>query len=162
MAAEPEEIVREIHIAATPEEVFSYFTDAQKLVVWKATSAELDARPGGHFRMDVTGRGDVARGEYVEIAPPHRVVFTWAWMRDTPAPPAPSVVEVTLAPDGDGTLLRLVHRGVPAEIRDGSAKGWDHYLHRLALAAAGSDPGPDPWASAPTNDVSPNGAEEDS
>ena len=162
MAVEPEEIVREIRIAARPEEVFSYFTDAEKLVVWKAASAELDARPGGRFRMDVTGRGDVARGEYIEIAPPHRVVFTWGWEGgDTPAPPAPSVVEVTLFPDGDGTLLRLVHRGVPEEIRSGSAEGWDHYLPRLALAAGGNDPGPDPWANAPTHDVDPPNKEEE-
>jgi uncharacterized protein YndB with AHSA1/START domain len=147
MATESDEIVREIRIAASPEEVFSYFTDAEKLVVWKAASAESDARPGGHFRMDVTGRGDVARGEYVEIAPPHRVVFTWGWEGDDQPPPTPSVVEVTISADGEGALLRLVHRGVPEKIRGGSAEGWDHYLPRLALAAAGTDPGPDPWAS---------------
>jgi uncharacterized protein YndB with AHSA1/START domain len=149
MASEPEEIVREIRITATPEEVFPYFTDADKLVVWKAVRAELDARPGGAFRMDVTGRGDVARGEYVEIDPPHRVVFTWEWEnRGTATASSVSVVEVTLSPDGDGTLVRLVHRGVPQEIRQGSAAGWAHYLARLALAAAGRDPGPDPWATA--------------
>ena len=144
---EPEEIVREVRIAASPEAVFPYFTDAGKLVVWKAVRAELDARPGGVFRMDVTGRGDVARGQYVEIDPPRRVVFTWEWEDQGAAtPPARSVVEVTLSPDGDGTLLRLVHRGVPLEIRRGSAAGWAHYLERLALTAAGHDPGPDPWA----------------
>ncbi len=151
---EPEEIVREVRIAASPDEVFPYFTDADKLVVWKAVRAELDARPGGVFRMDVTGRGDIARGQYVEIDPPRRVVFTWEWEdRGTATPPARSVVEVTLSPDGDGgTLLRLVHRGVPQEIRRGSAAGWAHYLARLVLAAAGHDPGPDPWATATPGD----------
>ena len=148
MAHEPEEIVREVRIAATPETVFPYFTDADKLVVWKAVRADLDARPGGVFRMDVTGRGDVARGQYLEIDPPRRVVFTWEWEHAAATQPARSVVEVTLSPDGDGTLLRLVHRGVPQEIRRGSAAGWAHYLPRLALAAAGHDPGPDPWATA--------------
>jgi uncharacterized protein YndB with AHSA1/START domain len=149
MAHESEEIVREVRIAASPEAVFGYFTDADKLVVWKAARAELDARPGGVFRMDVTGYGDVARGRYVEIDPPRRVVFTWEWEdQGAAAPPARSVVEVTLSPDGDGTLLRLVHRGVPREFRRGSAAGWAHYLPRLALAAAGHDPGPDPWATA--------------
>jgi hypothetical protein len=37
---------------------------------------------------------------------------------------------------------------VPRELRRGSAAGWAHYLPRLALAAAGHDPGPDPWAAA--------------
>jgi uncharacterized protein YndB with AHSA1/START domain len=45
MASEPEEIVREVRIAARPDEVFPYLTDADKLVVWKAARAELDARP---------------------------------------------------------------------------------------------------------------------
>jgi uncharacterized protein YndB with AHSA1/START domain len=146
-AAKPEAIVREIHIAASPEEVFPYFTDAEKMVVWKAVNAELDARPGGYFRIDVTGDGDVARGAYLEIERPHRVVFSWGWDKESAAFPAAStVVEVTLEPDGDGTLLRLVHRGVPDESQGRSAAGWDHYLARLALAAAGRDPGPDSWA----------------
>lgn len=149
MASEPEEIVREVRITASPEEVFPYFTDPGKLAVWKANRVEAEARPGGAFRMDVTGRGDVARGVYVEIDPPRRVVFTWEWENRDAAPTlAPSVVEVTLSPDGDGTLLRLVHRGVPKEIRPGSSAGWAHYLARLALAAGGNDPGPDPWATA--------------
>jgi uncharacterized protein YndB with AHSA1/START domain len=58
--SESESIVREVWIAATPEIVFPYFTDADKLRVWKATWAEVDARPGGGFRADITGRGDIA------------------------------------------------------------------------------------------------------
>jgi uncharacterized protein YndB with AHSA1/START domain len=146
MAVEPVEIVREIHIAARPDIVFEYFLDAEKLRVWKAVLAEVDARPGGLFRMDVTGRGDIAVGMYLEIDPPRRVVFTWGWQNGA-APSADfGVVEVTLSPDGEGTALRLVHRGVPEDSRRRSAVGWTHYLARLALAAAGHDPGPDPWA----------------
>jgi uncharacterized protein YndB with AHSA1/START domain len=153
MSIQADEVIREVRIAATPIDVFPYFTDPEKLIVWKAATAELDARPGGRFRMDVTGRGDVANGEYLDIDPPHRITFTWRWENDHPAAlsemATPSVVEVTLTPDGDGTLVRLVHRGIPAPIRDGSAAGWTHYLARLALAAAGRDPGPDPWAEPP-------------
>lgn len=154
MSAHTDEVVREVRIAAAPADVFPYFTDPQKLVAWKAATAELDARPGGTFRMDVTGRGDVAKGEYLDIDPPHRIRFTWQWEHEQPdaqmAAHAPSVVEVTLTPDGEGTLLRLVHRGIPEPIRDASAAGWDHYLARLMLAATGHDPGPDPWAEPPT------------
>jgi uncharacterized protein YndB with AHSA1/START domain len=150
MPAEVDEIIREVRIAAAPTDVFPYFTDPEKLVAWKAATAELDARPGGRFRMDVTGRGDVAEGEYLDIDPPHRIRFTWRWENDVVAP-APSEVEVTLTPDGNGTLLRLVHRGIPGPNRDGSAAGWTHYLARLVLAASGHHPGRDPWAE-PTTD----------
>ncbi len=157
MSVETDEVIREVHIAAAPEDVFAYFTDPEKLVAWKATTAELDARPGGRFRMDVTGRGDVAWGEYLDIDPPHRIKFTWHWDDEQPdghpSPPAASVVEVRLIPEGDGTLLRLVHRGIPGPNRDSSAAGWAHYLARLVLAATGRDPGPDPWAE-PRTDTS--------
>lgn len=142
-----EAIVREVFIDAAPEDVFPYFTDAEKMVVWKAVSAEIDGRPGGNFRIDVTGAGDVARGAFLEIDAPRRVVFTWAWeaFEGKPTDLAVSIVEVTLTPDGGGTRLRLVHSGVPGRRRDRSAQGWDHYLARLKLAAAGHDPGADPW-----------------
>ena len=142
------DIVREVRIAAPPADVFPFFTDPSKMIVWKAVEATLDPRPGGIFRIDVTGR-DVALGEYVEIDPPRRVVFTFGWEAESsPAPPGSTTVEVTLVPDGDGTLLRLVHRGVPDEIRAGSTSGWDHYLPRLVTAVEGGEPGPDPWAGA--------------
>ncbi len=70
MTEAPGAIVREIFIEAPPEDVFPYFTDAKKMVVWKAVSAEIDGRPGGDFRIDVTGAGDVARGTFLEIESP--------------------------------------------------------------------------------------------
>jgi uncharacterized protein YndB with AHSA1/START domain len=155
MSVQADEVIREVRIEAAPTDVFLYFTDPKKLIAWKAASAEIDARPGGRFRMDVTGRGDVAEGEYLDIDPPHRIRFTWRWENERSdtqvAAPGPSVVEVTLTPDGDGTLLRLVHRGIPGPNRDGSAAGWTHYLARLVLLASGHEPGPDPWAEPPTD-----------
>ena len=140
------DIVREVRIEAPPDEVFPFFTDPDKMIVWKAVEATLDPRPGGIFRIDVTGR-DPARGEYVVIDPPRRVVFTFGWEAEgSSEPPGSTTVEVTLVPDGEGTLLRLVHSGVPDEMRRGSTGGWDHYLLRLTVAAEGGDPGPDPWA----------------
>ena len=38
----------------------------------------------------------------------------------------------------------MTHSGLPdAEEVAGHGKGWTHYLDRLAIAAAGGDPGPD-------------------
>jgi uncharacterized protein YndB with AHSA1/START domain len=140
------DIIREVRIDASPDEVFPFFTDPAKMIVWKAVEATLDPHPGGIFRINVTGR-DVARGEYVEIDPPRRLVFTFGWEAEgSPEPPGSTTVEITLVPDGEGTLLRLVHSGVPEQFRHGSAEGWDHYLLRLVVAAEGGEPGLDPWA----------------
>lgn len=57
-------------------------------------------------------------------------------------------VEVELEPDGDGTLVRLTHRDLPADTFGDHRAGWEHYLDRLAVLAAGSDPGPDPFRTA--------------
>ncbi len=141
-----EDLKHEIRIAARPEVVFSYFVDPEKMIQWKGISAVLDPRPGGLYRVDINGR-DVARGEYLEVLPHRRVVFTWGWEGEgVSVKPGQSTVEVTLEPDGDGTLVRLRHYGLEGEARKSHAEGWVHYLARLASAAEGRPPGPDPWA----------------
>jgi hypothetical protein len=63
-------------------------------------------------------------------------------------PTGSSTVEIELVPNGMGTTLRFAHRGLPSdEAAQSHAHGWDHYLERLAVAARGGDPGPDPWLS---------------
>jgi uncharacterized protein YndB with AHSA1/START domain len=69
--ADDEPIVREIYIDASPEETFPYLTESDKYRLWMGLSAELDARPGGIFRVDPNGR-DVISGEFVAVEPPHR------------------------------------------------------------------------------------------
>lgn len=136
-------VQREVRIDARPETVFEFFTDPEKMVLWKGTTAELDSRPGGTYRVNVAGE-HVVRGEYVEIEPPTRIVVTWGWEEEgASVEPGGSTVEVTLEPDGDGTLVRLSHRDLPEAAREPHAMGWDHYLPRLAIAAAGGDAGPD-------------------
>ena len=73
----------EVRIAAPPEVVFPYFTDPARMVDWMGVSALLDPRPGGAFRVEPNGR-DVVLGEYIEVEPPHRVVFTWGFERNRP------------------------------------------------------------------------------
>ena len=65
----------EVYIAARPETVFPYFTDPDRMVKWMGVSAQVEARPGGIFRLNVTGH-DTALGEYLEVENPHRVVFS--------------------------------------------------------------------------------------
>lgn len=143
-------VVREVTIDASPETIFPFFTDPQKMVRWKGIDAKLDPQPGGVYRVAVTPR-DVAVGEYVVIEPNSRVVFTWGWDNpESPVQPGTSTVEITLTPQGSKTVVRLEHRDFPSkEAATGHVEGWEHYLERLAIVAAGGDAGVDPWTLGP-------------
>jgi uncharacterized protein YndB with AHSA1/START domain len=133
-SADATRIEREVHIAARPETVFDFFIDPARIVRWMGRTAELDPRPGGAFRIDYNGK-DIVRGAFLELDRPRRVVFSWGWeMPDDPVPPGASTVVVTLTEVDGGTLVRLVHSGLPADAIDGHAVGWDQFLPALATA----------------------------
>lgn len=52
-------VALEVLVDAEPATIFEFFTDPEKMVRWKGTSAELEARPGGVYSVDVTGKGEV-------------------------------------------------------------------------------------------------------
>ena len=136
---------RTLAIDASPETVWEFLVDPEKLMRWKGINADLETQPGGIFRCEVIP-GHIARGEYVEIDKPNKLVFTWGWDGSEDVPPGSSTIEIELASEGDGTSLRFVHRDLPnAEAIASHAHGWDHYLPRLETVAGGGDPGEDPW-----------------
>jgi uncharacterized protein YndB with AHSA1/START domain len=137
-------VVREVKINAKPETVFSYLVDESKLRRWLSSGGAWKPRPGEAFRLQITS-GDWSAGKFVEVKPPSKVVFTFGWeAEDFSIKPGASTVEITVQPDGDGTLVRLTHSGIPTqESAEKHGHGWEHYLERLAIAATGKDPGPD-------------------
>jgi uncharacterized protein YndB with AHSA1/START domain len=137
-----DEVRVERRIAARPAAVYAYLTDSERWARWQGHSAEIEAVPNGRFRMTLAN-STTAEGAFVAVERDRRVVFTWGWVGHRAVPPGSSTVEVELIPDGDGTLVRLTHRGLPSEERSIHRAGWDHYLPRLAAAATGGDPGPD-------------------
>jgi uncharacterized protein YndB with AHSA1/START domain len=143
-------VEREITIAASPETIWQLLTDPEQATRWMGQSAAMDPRPGGRYRVEVLP-GEVASGEFVELDPPRRLVWTWGWEPGGKSDLAvgSSRIEIDLVPDGAGTTLRFVHRALPtAQAAASHAHGWDHYLGRLATAARGEDPGRDPWLDA--------------
>jgi uncharacterized protein YndB with AHSA1/START domain len=138
-------VEREVRVEAEPETVFPFLTDPEKMVRWMVMGATLDPRPGGVFSVNVMA--DIfLEGEFVEVVPNSRVVFTWGYRDfpggDNPMPRGSSTVEVALVPDGEATIVRLVHR-LPVEQHDFHVIGWENYLARLAIVVPGGDPGPD-------------------
>ncbi|MDX2202612.1 MAG: SRPBCC domain-containing protein [Hyphomicrobiaceae bacterium] len=127
-------------INATPEKVYAAWTDAEKLVGWFGPSdtkigslrASLDVRVGGRYQINFAtedGEAHQVSGSYREVVPGRRLVFTWAWVT---TPERQSLVTVTVAPDGAGTLLTLHHEQFFDETaRDGHQRGWTGTLDRL-------------------------------
>jgi uncharacterized protein YndB with AHSA1/START domain len=158
-----------VRVPAVPSEVFSYFTDPARYVQWMGSEADLEPVPGGVYRVRMAD-GFSAAGRFLAVEPPHLVVFSWGFADDEAASrtkggeaagepggagasasamPADSTrVTVTLARAGDsGTVLTLRHENLPSsELREGHDVAWNTYLPRLAVRAAGGDPGPDPHA----------------
>jgi uncharacterized protein YndB with AHSA1/START domain len=166
-------VEHEVRVAAQPEVVFSYFTDPAKMVRWMGSEATLDPRPGGMCRIvfrpsepraeflrttygaidepptepTETGDAGVISGNFVEVEPYRRIALTWGWEQELFAmPPASTAVEVSFESEAGATLVRLTHRRLPAPAVEFHRAGWEHYLPRLAITAAGGDPGPDPWS----------------
>jgi uncharacterized protein YndB with AHSA1/START domain len=140
-------VERQLAIAARPETVWRLLTDPAQQSAWWGTALEFEAVPGGPFRVEVIP-GHIACGEFVELAEPRRLVYTWGWegQDDSGVPPGSSTVEIVLAAEGDGTRLTFAHRGLPTEAAvESHGHGWDNYLGRLASAAEGRDPGRDPF-----------------
>ncbi|HWO93330.1 MAG TPA: SRPBCC domain-containing protein [Dehalococcoidia bacterium] len=140
-------IIVERWVPAPPNVVYRYFTSAEWWARWQGTGATLDPRPGGAIHIRMAGSNEAgARGHFVELVPDRRLVFTWGWI-DAPfgeVPPGSTLVEVDLIVQGDGTIIRLTHRQLPAGLEPMHEEGWRVYLDRLAARVAGDDPGPDP------------------
>ena len=139
---------RTLMIDASPETVWEFFVDPEKAQRWMGIDAAFDARPGGGYRCVVIP-GHTAVGEFVELDRPNKLVFTWGWDGNENVPPGSSTIEVELADEGEGTSVRFVHNFSTVEAAASHKTGWDHYLPRLELAAAGGDPGEDPWVTDP-------------
>lgn len=123
-------------VDAPIEQVFAHFTVAENLVTWHGVAAEVDAQPGGAWWCRFED-GSVVRGQFVEIDPPRRLVFTWGF--DVPTttgclvsktPAGSSRVEVTLHAGPNRTRVHLRHLGFVEG--DSVAVGWTHFLGRLA------------------------------
>jgi uncharacterized protein YndB with AHSA1/START domain len=140
---EPLVVRRETHIAAPPATVFAFLTDPEKILSWMGTEAKTEVHPGGLYLVKGVS-GAVARGAFREVVPVHRLAYSFGWEGIEEVPPGSGLIEIDLIDQNGGTLLRMTHSGLPNAAQCASHnKGWAHYLGRLAMAAAGGNPGID-------------------
>src|SRR6266705_6578155 len=129
-------------INAPRNRVYEAWTDPAQLREWfgpenvRTREVVADARVGGKFRWDLSnseGERMTALGEYRELEPGKKIVFTWQWQDDEDWENHISIVTVELDDADGGTELRLAHEQLPnEESRDGHTQGWNSVLDKLA------------------------------
>jgi len=72
------------------------------------------------------------QGEYRDLQPGRKIVFTWQWEDDETWENHNSIVTVELSDAAGGTELRLLHEHLPSEeSRDNHNDGWKSSLNKL-------------------------------
>ena len=128
-------------MATKPEKIYRAFLEADALAKWlppngfTCTVHELDAKVGGRFGMSfrnfTTGQSQSFGGEYLELMPNERVVYTDKF--DDPNLPGQIQVTVTLKKVSCGTELHIVQEGLPDVIPpEACYLGWQESLRNLA------------------------------
>jgi glutathione S-transferase len=128
-------------INAPRDRVYKAWTDPAQLKEWfgpeKVRTRNLSANPriGGEYRWDLTspdGEEMTVFGEYRELIPGKKIVFTWQWDDDEVWENRTSLVTVELSDRDGGTEVRLTHEQLPSEeSRDRHNEGWNSVLDRL-------------------------------
>lgn len=112
--------------------VWRALTEPEHLARWYMTKARLDPRPGGSIDY-VSGISQFhVTGKILTWDPPR--VFEHEWNvepREFLPKGERSVLRWELAPDGDGTILRLTHRHLTAQTATGFVSGTHAFLERL-------------------------------
>jgi uncharacterized protein YndB with AHSA1/START domain len=132
-------VERTLRIAARPDVVWSFWTDPTRIVEWWGRPSDVDVRPGGALRVELDN-GATAVGTFTVLEPPRRLVFTFGWEQfasGEPLCPGSTSVEVTLTPDGDGTVLVLRHSDMPVTHAADHERGWTYYLEERLVPALG-------------------------
>ncbi len=134
---------------APRERVWQEWTEPERFADWfggtqsevPLSSVSMDVRPGGSWRLTMfaePGRREIQwKGEYREVAPPERLVFT---VTDQPGEDVHELVIVVLTDLGDGrTEMHFQQRGggLSAQEYERAAQGWSSFFDRIAERLAG-------------------------
>jgi uncharacterized protein YndB with AHSA1/START domain len=143
----PEQIEREVMVAAPIERVWDVITQPEHVGSWFGDAgAEIDLWRGGAMTIRWAKHGTVHA--HVERVEPLRV-FAYRWARSADAPVSDdnsTLVEFTLSPEGAQTRLRVVESGFralalsaeeQAKHAEGNTRGWKAELDELVAYAAG-------------------------
>ena len=98
-------------------------------------------RLGETFHLDLDGTA--IAGRHIEVDPPHRMLLRWGRQGTDTATSAPTFVEITLIPTGNGKNVRVQFSGLSAEDAALYPQLWERHLDRIATALASDEPAHD-------------------
>lgn len=144
----PDRIEREITIDAPPSRVWAVLTEPQHVGVWfgQGVPTEIDLRPGGIMVLD-HGEYGVHHTLIEKVDPPNYFAYRWAsaYPGETTTETNSTLVEFTLTPHGDKTVLVVVESGfaslaIPPEKESTAGyqsheRGWAEVVQNLAKHA---------------------------
>lgn len=140
-------------LPAEPQRVFEAFTRPERIAEWfgpegfTVPSCRCEARPGGAYRIEMhspEGSVHVLNGEFRELSPPHRLVFSFWWLEGD-SPGVETLVTIELAGRDGGTELTLVQTGFATETaRDMHGGGWGSSFDCLQRTLSGAPKTPQP------------------
>ena len=127
--------------SAPRERVFAAWTEPEQIKQWfgpdicQVVEAHVDLRVGGEYRFLAKNpeMGEFAlRGEYREVTPPAKLIYTWQWEDDPDYVDRETLVTVEFVDLGNSTEVRLTHENLPgAESIKNHEHGWSGGFDKL-------------------------------
>lgn len=127
-----------IFINSTPENVWLYLTDKDKLGEW-FHQGTTDLKPGSDYKLLKDDGSPLCWGKVTEANPPHKLTYTFTHDH---LKGVETTVIWELIPVHGGTMVKLTHYGFEDANVDtlgmliNHDKGWDGHLGRLRDMAA--------------------------
>ncbi len=136
-------------LKAPQERAFRAWTSPEHIQEWMRPEpgmvvplVSMDLRVGGKFRIQMKnpdGEYFTAVGEFREVNPPERLVYTWDWEKDGGGTAfgevegKTSLITVEFLRRGEQTEFVMTHtRFATVQSRDGHAGGWTRALESFA------------------------------
>lgn len=126
------QVKKEKVIDRTPMDVFHAIKEGRLFLNCGADSEmKIDFRVGGEYRVTFKRYNAQHFGEFLEIVPNKKVVFSWC-QEFSPDQKPDSTVTIELFPEGEKTKLVLVHTGFRTQsIADQHQGGWNNGIDDL-------------------------------
>ena len=116
------------------DDLWSALTDPRRLARWMG-EADGDLRLGGEFRARFFSSGWEGTGRVEACEPPRRLLL----LTMQPGQPDEHFIEVTLAADGDQTILVWEERGMPLDYLAAYGAGIQVHVEDLGAHLAGRE-----------------------